>query len=103
MKRKSEKHSAELAKYSALRKSFLTRNRGCQAIKYSGAKCTNLATQVHHRKGRGKYLNVVGTWMAVCPRCHENIEKARAWSKAMGYIINRMAPFAVPPLHQKEK
>ena len=75
MRRASKKHKKELEKYSKLRKSFLTNNRGCQAVTISDKKCPNLATEIHHRKGRQKYLNVVASWMAVCPHCHKNIEK----------------------------
>lgn len=56
------------------------------------------ATQVHHRKGRGKYLNVVGSWMAVCHLCHETIEKERGWAKGNGYLLNRLSKKPIPPL-----
>ena len=98
MRKVSDKRKKELEKYSGLRKSFLTRNRGCQALKKSGSKCPRLATEVHHRKGRGKYLNVVASWMAVCPRCHRVIEEERSWARAMGYLLNRLSPRAIPPL-----
>lgn len=36
--------------------------------------CTQNATDIHHKKGRGKYYLVVNTWMAVCRTCHNWIE-----------------------------
>ena len=98
MRRVSPKHKKELAIYYKLKKSFLTQNRGCQAYTLSGAKCDRLATQVHHRKGRGKYLNIVASWMAVCYLCHDTIETKRSWAKAMGYLLNRVSFRPIPPL-----
>jgi len=98
VRRASKKHKKELEKYSKLRKSFLTNNRGCQAVTVSDKKCPNLATEIHHRKGRQKYLNVVASWMAVCPHCHKNIEKYRGWAKNKGYLLNRLSSNPIPPL-----
>src|SRR5690242_114691 len=49
--------------YSTLRKQFLTILPNCEA-RLEG--CTGVATDVHHRKGRGKNLLKVETWLPVC-------------------------------------
>lgn len=59
------------AEYSQLRKIYLTKHPMCEAAL---PKCTQQATDIHHKKGRGKYLLVVNTWMAVCRTCHDWIE-----------------------------
>lgn len=57
--------------YSQLRKIYLTKHPMCEA---SLPQCTQNATDIHHKKGRGKYYLVVNTWMAVCRTCHNWIE-----------------------------
>lgn len=57
--------------YSQLRKIYLTKNNLCQAALPT---CTHDATDVHHKKGRGKHYLEVKTWMAVCRTCHQWIE-----------------------------
>ena len=67
----SKKLSKEQRIYSGKRLIFLSENRFCQA-KIDG--CTHLSTEVHHKGKRGKNLNNVDTWMAVCRSCHDKIE-----------------------------
>src|ERR1700761_5226874 len=64
----SEKRKAELKVYSQLGKQFLIDNKWCQV-----EGCGKHSVDLHHTKGRGKHLNDVSTWMAVCRYCHENI------------------------------
>lgn len=82
----SEKRRAELKEYSELGKKFLMENRVCQC-----KNCTKHSMDIHHVKGRGKYLNDVSTWMAVCRDCHDSIhggDPLRA--KEMGYTESRL-------------
>lgn len=56
------------------------------------------ATQVHHRKGRGKYELVVSTWAGLCDWCHRFIHDHPAWAIERGLLINRSTPLSVPAL-----
>lgn len=57
--------------YSQLRKIYLVKHPMCEAAMPG---CTQQSTDIHHKKGRGKYLLVVDTWMSVCRTCHDWIE-----------------------------
>ena len=75
-------------------------NRGCQAKDMKNQKCSRLSNQIHHRKGRGKHLNIVASWMAVCHICHERIERNRIWAKNEGYLLSRFSSKPSTPLDQ---
>lgn len=57
--------------YKPIRRDFMEENPICQAALPG---CTNYATDVHHKKGRGKYMLVIKTWLSVCRTCHTWIE-----------------------------
>ncbi len=67
LKRVSKKHAKELRTYSKLRKAFLEEHTTCQA--HTPA-CWGPVQDIHHVFGRGKYLNAIGTWLAICRPCH---------------------------------
>ena len=71
IKPKSKKQAASDRAYSLLRIPFLEKHPMCQAALPG---CQGGATDVHHKKGRGKWLLITGTWMAVCRTCHTWIE-----------------------------
>lgn len=48
-----------------------------------------LATEIHHRKHRGKYLLDVSTWMAVADEGHRLIHDDPKRSYERGYLIKR--------------
>ncbi len=47
------------------------------------------STEVHHKKGRGKYLLDTSTWMAVSADGHRYIHKNVKESYSKGYLLNR--------------
>jgi uncharacterized Zn finger protein (UPF0148 family) len=71
IKKISDKHKQALSIYSKLARKYKTDNPECQA-KLNG--CTFATEDVHHMAKRGKNLNNVETWLAVCRSCHEIIE-----------------------------
>ena len=98
----SKKRKKQEEEYRKLRKRFLTQNRNCIAIRIdTKIRCLNPATQVHHRKGRGKYLLSIATWMPVCHHCHEMIHKCPSWSREHDYMINRLSKKPILPLTPK--
>jgi hypothetical protein len=75
------------AEYSVLRMAYMYTNSMCQAHLPN---CTNEATDVHHKSGRGiNYLDT-STWMAVCRTCHSWIELHPLKAKALGYSTDRL-------------
>lgn len=84
---KSQKQSKLDKLYSQLRKIFLTDNPNCQAALPC---CQGGATDVHHKKGRGKWYLVVKTWMAVCRPCHDWIETHPIEATEMGFRESKL-------------
>ena len=82
IKKVSSKMSAQLTIYNKLRRTFLEKNPLCQASLHN---CTLQSTDVHHKKGRGKYLNDPTTWLSVCRSCHMWIEEHPVEATEMGF------------------
>lgn len=80
----SEKMKDNLKEYSRKKKKFLQENPKCQF-----PSCNKPSTEIHHKKGRGKYLSVVQYFMAVCHDHHEWIEMNRGEAYEKGYLLNR--------------
>jgi len=70
IKKKSEKQLLIDKVYKVKHKLFMIENPYCEA-KLKG--CTGIATEVHHKKGRGIHTNDVSTWCSVCRECHHTI------------------------------
>lgn len=73
--------------YNKLRKEFLNEHPLCQA-KMRG--CTHQATDVHHKRGRGKYYLDTSSWLAVCRSCHEWIHRNTADAIELGFVESRL-------------
>jgi hypothetical protein len=87
MKSKSRKMQRTDAKYSKLRREFLTNYPMCQAAL---PRCTHKSSEIHHKKGRGIYHNDVTTWLSVCRTCHNWIELNPTEAKELGFSIKRI-------------
>ena len=87
MRQKSKKMQRIDAKYSQLRRGFLTDYPLCQAALHC---CTNQSTDVHHKKGRGKYHNDINTWLSVCRNCHNWIELNPIEAQELGFTLKRI-------------
>jgi len=87
MRQKSKKMQRIDAEYSKRRGVFLTDYPMCQAALPG---CTGRSTDVHHKKGRGKYHNDVSTWLSVCRTCHNWIELNPIEAKELGFSIKRV-------------
>jgi len=83
----SIKLSKEQAVYRGKRIIFLAENTNCFA-KFNG--CFGEATDVHHSRGRGRYLNDTTTWLPLCRSCHNYIETHPKEAKERGYSKNRL-------------
>ena len=86
MNKESKKMAKKNRDYSKLRKVFLTDKPNCMA---SIPGCALRASEVHHKKGRGKHHNNTSTWLAVCRSCHEWIETHPEQAIELGLTIKR--------------
>lgn len=75
------------ADYSKLRMAFLYANPMC-AAHLPG--CGVQATDVHHKRGRGKNYLAVNTWVALCRSCHSWLETHPKEAKALGFSEDRL-------------
>lgn len=95
--------------YSALRKKFLAEHPYCQwtlkennmdeaaVVKFGGWARNGLnmlvsfpaSVDIHHMKGRGKYLLDTSTWMAVSRAAHDKIHSDPKTAYEKGYLLPR--------------
>jgi hypothetical protein len=72
-----------LAEYQRVRVDYLRAHLTCEV-------CFAIpATQVHHRKGRGKLLSEAQWFLACCQLCHRKIHDQPAWAYRNGFLIKR--------------
>lgn len=83
MRRMSKKRQTESKEYTAQRRKFLDKLPICEVCGKANS------TDVHHRKGRGKYYLDDDSWLSVCRRCHDRIHVSPDWGRANGYIVDR--------------
>lgn len=87
IKQRSEKRVKEEKEYSRERIIFLESHSLCEA---GLSCCTGMATECHHKAGRGKeYLNKE-LWLAVCHACHEWITIHSREAIEMGLSRSRL-------------
>lgn len=83
MRRVSKKRQAEQKEYSKRRLNFLAMLPSCEVCAKSKS------TDIHHKKGRGKYYLDEDSWLAVCRPCHDRIHSNPIWARENNYIIDR--------------
>jgi len=83
----SSKMSRINSEYSKLRKEFLLKYPVCHAKIH---KCSLHTTDVHHKKGRGKYHLDVSTWLPVCRNCHMWIETHPEDATELGFSESKI-------------
>lgn len=86
IKKVSKKMAKANNAYSKLRKIFLNNHSICHAKIF---KCSLHATEVHHKKGRGKYHLDTNTWLPVCRNCHTWIENNPSDAVELGFSESR--------------
>lgn len=85
--RRTKEGEKEDREYLKRRAKYLQEHPVCQC---GAIGCTGVATEIHHRKGRGIWLLVVKFFLAVCRHCHDKIEAEPAWAKENGYSLDRV-------------
>lgn len=87
LRKVSKKYAKELATYRSLKKFILGERYYCEMPSRTGApSCLNRATQIHHMKGRGKNLNSVVYWLAICNDCHRYIHDHANEARKLGVL-----------------
>lgn len=79
----SDKQKKKLAEYRIVRDAYIKDHPFCE-------RCGTMATDLHHKRGRGEYLCAVEFFMAVCRSCHSRIETEPHWAKEQGYSLPRL-------------
>ncbi len=87
LQKESANAKSQRAKYNDLREQFLLANKLCQAR--FACDGTNPSSEPHHRRGRGKWLLAVSTWLAVCSECHKAIHSNVEESYKRGLMLKR--------------
>ena len=88
IKKISDKQAKINTAYSVLRLQYLKMFPHCQV---ASTDCTYVATQIHHKNGRGKDSMLdTTTWLAVCHNCHRLIEENPEWAYTFGYSTKRL-------------
>lgn len=82
----SEKKKKDDATYKKLRRAFLKANGYCM-IRKKG--CTVIATDVHHKAGRGANYLKVETWLPACRHCHDIVTEHSAEAIEQGHSERR--------------
>lgn len=92
----SDRRAKENAVYRKVRKEYLAAHPYCEiclaehrieCLKKAEVHGVNRATEIHHRKGRGKYLNDVKFFLAVCRKCHNAVGDNPKWAESRGYLL----------------
>lgn len=82
LRKMSAKRKQEIGAWYLL-KAFILRYRPyCEIID-----CLQPSTEVHHKKGRGKYLTDERYLMAICSEHHRYIHDNGRWARTQGYLI----------------
>jgi len=90
----SKKLSSERAIYRNLRIEFLQKPENMFCAVYPDLR----SDQIHHMRGRGKYLNDTSTWLAVSNEGHKWIEANPKLAKERGFTKSRLQ--LITPLNQ---
>lgn len=87
--RRSSKQQKLEAAYMVIRNLYIKNHPMCEA--HLPQVCTQVATDVHHKKGRGEFLLDDTTYLAVCRGCHYWIEHNSREAKLLGFSISRLS------------
>jgi len=83
LRKVSKKRAEELKEYKKLREELLTPSVTCEVC------LTRKATQIHHKKRRGKYMLDQSTYLPCCAECHRKIEDNPKWARDCGYSLDK--------------
>jgi len=88
LRKVSKKRQVDSIQYFVLRKKYMSRHRYCELCD-STLGLPVAATDLHHKRGRGKYYLDVSTFCALCRPCHTYIHEHPDWARANGWLISK--------------
>lgn len=83
----SDKQLKKLAEYRPLRDKYLREHPYCE-IQAPG--CTNVTTELHHKKPRRFHLCDVEVFCASCRNCNDFVEREHEWARQNGFKIDHL-------------
>jgi hypothetical protein len=89
-----ERLKVDRAIYSVLSKDYLRDHPICECGRPECEK--KEATEIHHKRGRGRFLNVVEYFLAVSRKCHNWIGDHSKEAMALGLVLRRNEKFINP-------
>ena len=90
VRKRSKAMAKKMAQYAVQRVIFLSRNTLCQCCPVRRPTGIALwADDVHHKRGRGKFLMDKETWLPVCRPCHTFIHDNPQWAYENGMLERR--------------
>ena len=91
----SKKMSERLKEYRILRGKFLHEYQWCccdhNIYLKEPTSCSRRSEDIHHMRGRGKFLLDKTTWLAVCRNHHRMIHDNPVWAAQHGYLQSRLS------------
>lgn len=83
IKRISKNRASKLREYSLLSKEYLSEHPQCEV-------CGDPSEVLHHKRGRGIYLNRTEWFLACCNLCHNRIHRSPGWARSQGFMLDRI-------------
>ena len=96
LRRISPKHAKEMRLYRAARLAYLEDHPKChvcyQEFREGGKRYFDVrpATEIHHKKGRGKLLLAQEFWIGTCAECHTHIHRNPKLAMKAGLLLPRL-------------
>ena len=90
----SQRQARLNAEYYPKARAFKIANPVCQCCPLRHITPPHPTEDVHHKRGRGRYLLEESTYAAVCRECHTFIDANRTWAYSVGLLILRSTPDA---------
>lgn len=97
IRRRALRHAEEDRLYARLCRNYKRIHPRCQMVgthcaNPKGLQCLHNTQDVHHKAGRGRYLNDTSTWMPICRRCHQWVHENPHIAEELGYITRHPPP-----------
>lgn len=80
LRKVSKKQSKRLTEYAKVKADYMKDHLVCEM-------CGDRSRQLHHKRGRGRYLCDPFFFAALCAWCHNKIHENPNWARATGWLI----------------
>lgn len=87
LRKVSAKQKGRLAEYYRKRDEYMATHPFCEMHLMAGLKFP--AQDLHHKRGRGKYLCDERYFSSLCRLCHDTIHNNPSWARKTGWLISK--------------